>query len=117
MSINQCADFEIYRKTAFHWPEEYVFRKCEEVGTYTVYVASCIWNKKMRGIEQDLHRFLRLRRFSDVNFEAACRRAVFYNCCSADMVYMILSHGLYLLPLNTDIDVFGQKFFNLVDEG
>jgi hypothetical protein len=108
---------EIRRKTAFHLPEEDVIRKCETVGVYTGYIASCVWNKELYNMEQELYRLLRLRRFSDTCLEAACHRAAFYNCCSFDMVYMILSHGLYLLPLDKDIDVFGQKFFNFVDGG
>jgi hypothetical protein len=112
-----CNPNKIQLKTALHFPEIDVIRKCGEVGEYTRYIASCIWNKEIYSVEQDLYRFLKLRRFSDENLEAACRRAVFYNCCSNEMVYMIVSHGLYRLPLDADTDVFGQKYFNFVDCG
>ena len=85
----------------------------KEIGPCTACMIKRLWVSKLYETERFINSFLNLSSyFNEQRLEAACKRALFYDMTSFQIVKVILLQGLEHLALNHETDVYGQlKFF------
>jgi len=84
-------------------------RDSSDFGEFTVEIVKHTWLNHLFRAEAEVQGLLRYGyRLSDQRLEAACRRAIFYNQTSTNMVKTILIERLDLLTLDQRTDVYGQ---------
>ena len=85
------------------------------LGPYTVNFIRALWAPLTNEALKQEGQLLQLaQNYPAVRFEAACRRALFYECDpDIQVVHMILERKLERLPLDEATDVFGQFLLNL----
>lgn len=80
-----------------------------EFGQFTVEIVKHTWLNHLFRAEAEVQGLLRYGyRLSERRLEAACKRAIFYDQTSTNMVKTILIERLDLLTLDHYTDVYGQ---------